>query len=167
MSVPKNIPSDARFIQTLTRFTALFNVPVLGKYSFAAVGVPVLFPLSKTSIYLIDRFGFSADLDSDVFQNAIINVPVLQLRKKNDAQVIFPKPLPLILYAANCECTSFFNTPTEGDQLLADFTGLIDQTAALVGVASVTCQFTLNMYEVLDVDWTKAYKKPTKSGCQK
>lgn len=162
MAVAKTIPKDSRFIQSLNLFNATFNVPALGQYSF---NVPantgqIVFPITKTSVFFIERYSFSCNIPEGAYLENIIaaNVPVFRLRRQADGLVIYKKPLPCVNYIDNAEAIVFFNSDNEFDNLIADFTGILNQSAALVGVPVVTAQVTLNLYEIVESEWIRKYR---------
>lgn len=163
MSIIKTIPQDSRFIQTVNRFTALFNVPTLGQYNFenGAVNeyVTVLNSLQKNHIYMIEKYSFSATIDEGVFLEATANICTFQLFRAIDRQVIYQVPIQLINYADGVSCIGYFWAAQENDQLVATFRGLLNQPAPLVGVPSVVAQVTLNIYEIVDTDWIQDFKQ--------
>lgn len=163
MSISKTIPQDSRFIQTVNRFTALFNVPSLGQYNFENGAVNqflnVYQPLQKNHLYMIEKYSFSATVDEGIFLEATANVCTFQLFKAVDRQVIFQAPVQLINYADGISCVAYFWTAQDGDRLVATFRGLLNQPAGLVGVPSVVAQVTLNIYEIVDTDWIQEFKQ--------
>lgn len=161
MSISKTIPQDSRFIQTVNRFTANFNVPTLGSYNFengTNALVTVLGGLQKNHIYMIEKYSFSADIAEGVFLEATTNICTFQLSRAIDSQVIYQVPIPLINYADGLACIGYFWAAQENDRLVATFRGLLGQPPALVGDPAVIAQVTLNIYEIVDTDWIQEFK---------
>lgn len=165
MGISKTIPQDSRFIQTVNTFTALFNVPSLGQYNFVngAVNenIAVLSNLQKNHIYMIEKYSFSATIPEGAFLEATANVCTFQLLRSIDKQVVYQAPIPLINYIDGQSCVGYFWAAQDSDVLIATFRGLLNQPAALVGVASIIAQVTLNIYEISDTDWIQSFKQNT------
>ena len=165
MSIIKTIPKDSRFIQSVNLFTATFNNPALGQYSFniaANIG-QIVFPITKTSIFFLERYSFSTTMAEGVYLENVATLPVFRLRRQSDGLVIYKRPLPCVNYIDNAEAICFFNSDNENDNLLCDFTGILNQSAALVGVNTVTAQITLNLYEIVESNWIRDYRVLTKT----
>ena len=47
----------------------------------------------------------------------------------------------------------------EPDYLVADFQGLIDQHANLVGITEIVASVQVNIYEVYDQEWVKQWRE--------
>jgi len=164
MSIQKTIPQDSRFIQTVNRYTATFNNPVLGKYNFEGGPVVnsqivVLPNLQKNNLYMIEKYLFSANIAEGLFLEATENVCTFQLFRSTDNQVLYQKPIPLINYVDGSECIAYFSTSQDNDNLISTFRGLLWQPPALVGVATIIAQVTLNIYEIVDTDWIQDFKQ--------
>lgn len=160
MAVAKTIPKDSRFIQTLNLFNAAFNVPALGQYSFnvaANRGVQI-FPITKTSVFLIERYSFSCNIPEGVYLENIAALPVFRLRRQSDGLVIYKRALPCVNYIDGQEAIVYYNSDNENDFLIADFEGILNQSAPLVGVPVVTAQITLNLYEIVESNWIRKYR---------
>jgi hypothetical protein len=158
----KTVPKDSRFIQVVGRFAAAFNVPTPGVYDFgiAANTCAVLFDqVIKSNIYMIDSYSFSATIQEGQYLEAINTLPQIQLQRQVDQQVIFSKPLPLVNYIDAAQSIGYFFTPRKDDALVATFSGILNQTAPLVGIASITAQVSFNIYEIIDSSWIKSFKE--------
>jgi len=169
MSVIKEVPKDSRIIQSVNLFTATFNVPTVGAYDFgvlANVGQTVI-KLRPQSIYLLEKMSFSANIDEGDFLEAVTTTPQFLLRRLIDGQTVFYKPIPIVSYIDGEDQISYTwskeRTGTPGqqdnpDELIIDFTGVIDQTAALVGRVTIRAQVTFKFYEVTNSAWVKRFR---------
>lgn len=168
MSIIKSIPKDSCFIQPVNFFDAAFNVPAIGGYSFniPANHGQVVFPITKTSVFLIDRYSFSCSLDEGVYLRSVNVLPVFRLRRQKDNLVIYKKSIPCVNYIDSAEAIVFYNSDNEGDNLICDFEGILNQVAETVGIASIRCQVTLNIYEIVNSDWIQDFRIRSKAAGQ-
>jgi hypothetical protein len=168
MSIIKSIPKDSCFIQPVNFFDAAFNVPAAGQYSFniPANHGQVVFPITKTSVFLIDRYSFSCTLDEGVYLRSVSVLPVFRLRRQKDNLVIYKKAIPCVNYIDSAEAIVFYNSDNENDNLIADFEGVLNQVAETVGIASIRCQVTLNIYEIVNSDWIRDFRIRSKTANQ-
>lgn len=160
----KTIPKSSNYLQTVTRFTANFNVPSPGQYNFEVAGntgVAIL-DINPHSVYIIDKINFSTTAPEEVYFSAINTIPTATLRKSKDAGVIYQRPLPLVSYLKANEAIAYFWTRQNADTLIVDFHGILDQPAPLVGVASITAQLQLDIYQIMDENWCQLFRAATR-----
>jgi hypothetical protein len=166
MSVIKTIPKSSRFHLPFIKFTANFNVPTLGEYDFnqPANQNKVIFPsMLPSSIYMIERINFSATIPEGDFLEALDVTPQALFRYNIERYPVYMRPLTMVKYVDNMEAVAYFSSLNRAEQLVIDFTGKLFQTAALVGVPSITVEIELNVYEIIDQDWIKAFNQSLKN----
>jgi len=168
MSIIKSIPKDSCFIQPVNFFDAAFNVPFIGGYSFniPANHGQVVFPITKTGVFLIDRYSFSCSLDEGVYLRSVNVLPVFRLRRQKDNLVVYKKSIPCVNYIDSAEAIVFYNSDNQDDNLIADFEGILNQVAETVGILSIRAQVTLNIYEIVNSDWIKDFRMRSKEAGQ-
>jgi len=160
----KTIPKSSNYLQTVTRFTANFNVPAPGQYDFntaANTGIVIL-EMNPHSVYFIDKINFSTTTPEEVFFSAVNTVPTATLRKSKDKGVIYQRPLPLVSYLKANEAIAFFWTRQNDDSLIVDFRGILDQPAPLVGVPTIKAQLQLDIYQIMDENWIQLFRAATR-----
>ena len=165
MSIIKSIPKDSAFIQPVNFFDATFNAPIVGAYSFntPANHGQIVFPITKTGVFLIDRYSFSCSVDEGVYLRSVNIMPVFRLRRQKDNLVVYKKPIPCMNYIDSAEAIVFYNSDNQDDNLICDFEGLLNQVAETVGIVSIRCQVTLNIYEIINSDWIKEFRQRSKN----
>lgn len=164
MSLIKTIPQDSRYLSALVRYTATFNNPTLGKYDFTIPANEyqlVLGNIHKNNVYIIERHSFSASISEADFLLSIEVVPTLQLFMNLDGMnqkiPIYTLPLPMVNYIDGAESIAYFVSPRDADSLVATFRGRLGQPPSMVGLLTVVCQVSLDVYEVTDSVWIKNY----------
>lgn len=158
MSLINQLPTSARPIQTESIFTATFNTPTIGKYDFNTLAnrnVKV-HDTNSNSVYFLDRMNFSLDIDEGLFKTSIEVVPTFSLKSQNSMQQKLPTPIPLINYVDNTEYQYYYEEPT-GKLVTAGLSGVLNQTAPLVGIVNIKALVQLNIYEVRDMHWIQNY----------
>jgi len=155
MSVTFQIPTEAKFIPTSTKFDGVFGVPTPGVYDFtsnaANQNVSVL-TLEANTVYMIDRINVGANISEEQFLGSINSFPVLYMKKKQKNKNLYKFPVPIGNLIDNGEMTNFFYTDNRDDELIMTFEGILNQLASMVGIATVTIQISLNIY-MIDSAW--------------
>jgi hypothetical protein len=166
MSINNPIPSDSEYIQPSSKFTANFNVPVLGKYSFNVAGNTniVVLPLQLNTIYLIERISIAGDIPEDRYLEAMDNSlpvnsnPFLSLKYSIGTEHLHKFPLPVLNYTDDQELVIWCFTEKKNCNLIATFTGLLMQTAYLVGKSSINIVVSFSMYAISNTEFTKSFR---------
>lgn len=166
MSLILQLPPGSQFYQPLLRFTANFNLPLVGGYDWniaANTDIPFQFT-RKNHLYLFERYSFSTTADEGEFLDALITVPTLAIRIPSETnRLIHPNPIPLVNYIDGLE-TLIYAYSDQDQDLTGTFRGQVNQSAAFVGMPSITAQITFNVYEVKNKDWIDHFLGRTKGG---
>ena len=155
MSITYQIPHSARYLQTANIFTASFNSPTVGKYDFGVsanenVKIQDIF---KGTIYLIERFVVGGNIPEDYYSGAIETFPKIKFKFKNTKSIVYKLPIPIVKYYNNLDVVAWVYTDLGNDELIADFTGLLDQTADLVGIDEIKLNISFAMYAIEDTNF--------------
>jgi hypothetical protein len=175
MSIIKTIPQSSRYIQVDAIFTATFNNPTLNKYDFgiaANTNVVMLEPLTPTSIYIIDRYSFSANIAEGVFLESIDTIPTAQYKLRINPLQIYQKPIPCINYVDNAESIAYFYSKlgakeqASRDAFTVDFRGVLNQVPATVGQPTIKALLSVSLYEIIDKNFTQQFRQATRENPQ-
>lgn len=170
MAIIKTIPPSSKFVQVDQIFLATFNNPTLNKYDFnipANINRVLLDPMTPTSIYIIDRISFSAQIAEGTYLEAIDVTPTAQLTLRINGMQIYYKPIPCINYIDNAECQCYFWSKvsakdlTMQDALCVTFRGILNQVAAMAGLLTIRCLLSLSLYEIVDRNFTQRVREAT------
>lgn len=150
MAVNFQIPTQSRYISTSTIFTAQFNVPTPGRYNFnvAANQNIQIQELESNVVYLIERMSVGGTLSEGDFLSAIVDFPLLTIRRSISNQIVYKKPFPIVNYADGIETAAFIHSDKGGDQLTLSFVGSLLQLPSMVGLAEVKMQVSLSIYAI-------------------
>ena len=165
MSVFWRIPHQTRFLTPAMEFTALFNNPVLGAYSFqrAANQNRVVIELQPNSIYLIEQINIGGTVDELIYLNALSTVPRIEMKYGITRESVYTHPLFILQYYRSREIPSFIKSDKGGDALTMDiFTGELAQTADLVGIPSITLYVTLSIYQIDERGYNEGFRNTLK-----
>lgn len=164
MSVSFQIPTESKFIPTSTSFSGNFGVPTPGVYDFSSntanQNVSVL-TLETNSVYLIDRINVGANISEEQYLGSINTFPFLYMRKKAKNRNLYKFPIPIGNLLDNGEMTNFFYTDNKSDELIMTFGGVLNQLASMVGIATVTIQISLNIYQIDSAFFVGAFRDRT------
>ncbi len=157
----------------------------LGVYDFGGVGSPLvrsLFtpnrPILPNVLYIFSGLSFSMDVDQNDYQGAIASLPAFSTFLQSDASApAFREPILLDKYFENYSYilslmgSSSVNRPanTGGDtfnKLFGSVTGTVNQTAALVGKASLTAIVKMTAQEISDGEFISQYTKMGNAAAQ-
>jgi len=164
MSIIKTLPDGSRFIPTVNRFSATFNVPTLGKYNFAVAANTgqELLKLVAGRVYFIERMNFGATVDEGDFLLSIDTLPELILRYQITGERLFTKPFHVVNYIDNQELILFFSTARINDTVLIDFTGILNQVPNFIGINTIQAQVSFNIYEIANQQWIRDFQTSNK-----
>lgn len=165
VSISHKIPHQARYLQTVSRFAATFNIPAVGAYDF---GIPansgvLVFALQPNTEYLIERVTFSGDLADVDYTGALDltaagTVPILSLRRSMDNSSIYETALPFPSFVSQQESAVWVHSDRLGDTVTATLTGRLNQTAALVGVPVVRLSVVFSVYAMESTIYNRAFR---------
>lgn len=144
------IPHTARYIPTVSRFGADFNVPTVGKYNFGVdanknVLVEKMLP---GTVYLIDRISIGGDIGEGVFLDAIDTLPILTLKKSLTKEIVYKKSMPIVQYIDDQDIIAWVKTDKSNENLTLDLTGILNQTTALIGELRVELFVSYSLYAI-------------------
>jgi len=161
MSLEFTIPKTAIYIQTLSQFTANFNTPTGGKYDFNNAGNvnKKVLDLLSGSLYLITRVTVGGNISQEQYLGNIINVPMAKIQYQSEAQTVYPYPIPIVQFSDGLEAVSWFYSDRAGESLSMSLdTGLLNQDTSLIGVASVTLNISLTVFQITDGGYIQNWK---------
>jgi len=161
MSLINRLTPSALPKETLNQFVATFNVPTVGVYDYTNVAAnqnQVALELDGKYIYMIERVSFSASIDEGNYFESINVLPQIRLKYRDTPGLLYPFPFPCLNYKDNMEFNFYFNTPQDNDALLVDFTGVLNQIAATVGITTIRAAFSMVIYEEHDNAVITAFK---------
>lgn len=160
MGISYWIPHTARPILTTNIFTATFNAPTPGKYDF---GIPANRGLLVTqmftgTIYLLERISIGATVPEGDFLEAVETIPLLTLKRSQANEIEYKLPLPVVNYVDDSELVMWAFTEKARDDLILDLTGVLIQTAALVGVTSIKLNVSYALYAIESTEFYKHFR---------
>lgn len=154
------IPHTSRYIETSNIFVANFNVPLLGGYDFkipANTGVKILDLITNT-VYLIERVSIGGNISEENYLDAISVIPKINLRKKISNEIVYKFPFPVSNYYDDKSITAWVISEKSGDELIADFTGQLNQTAALVGKSVIDINVSYSIYAIESTEFYRKFR---------
>jgi hypothetical protein len=157
------IPHKARYIPTQNTFSALF----LGVYNFgiAANTRQTVFPILANTIYFLDNFSLGGNIAKEDFLSSINTLPLMTLSLKScPLNGIYEKPIPLTHFYENKEATAFVQSKQSNDELQVSLSGILNQTAPLVGVSPVVLTVTFSVYAMDDRNYNAQFLDSLKGG---
>lgn len=156
-------------IQFVYRQTAAL---LAGQYRFRVTTpqpLAVLRPLIANSVYYFRSVTITADIDEGDYLSSILTIPTFQMHPLSTGkQILFREPLVIAKYFQNFDYRLAWQTQREDDQLFCTISGLLDQTAGLIGKASITLSVVLSAQEIVDDSFIdrftqKSYPKKVRS----
>lgn len=150
MAISYQIPQTARYISTSNIFTATFNNPTAGKYDFGIAGnmeVSIL-ELFQNTVYLIDRISIGGNISDSDFLSSIETLPLITFKTLQKKQIVYKLPFPVVNYIDDQDVTAWIISEKGGNSLICDFTGVLNQTADLVGITDIKINVSLSIYAI-------------------
>lgn len=152
MGVFHKLPDDSLFLPTVNLFTADYNTPTLGQYNWgvsANINQQVL-GISPGFLYFISIMNFGASIQEGDFLENVDTIPRIQFLTALSNKGLYGGGYPIANYLKNNDISAFFWTSQNADFLVATFTGVLNQNAALAGVPSITAHVSLNIFQIVD-----------------
>ena len=162
MSIINQLPHTARATVPGVRATALFGVPIAGKYSFSTAlnkDLP-LFVAKANKAYLIERIMWAGSLpESDWTDSVSADRPRISLYSKHSGQQISidPYPYPLSKYTQGSDFVGWILNQREDLQIYCKVEGALEQVANTVGVNSMSLSADFGIYELGDLTSARAF----------
>lgn len=176
MSIQYQIPKDSHYLTTANIFTATFNIPTPGVYDFNAAGNigQVVYLMQTDKVLLIERISIAGDITEDQYLEAINVFPQMTLRKSKTNEAVYIQSLPVLQYSDNTEIVAWSDSTKGGlqnrskmnspvvvgvdENLIMDFTGVLNQTAALVGKNTIRIAINLSIYVISSTLFYQRFK---------
>lgn len=116
-------------------------------------------PIRENVIYYFREVSLAADISELDFTGAIITTPQLFMFKESDARhVLFREPLIMNQFFKSMPYRFSWETNQVNDQLFAAFRGVLNQTPALVGKASIVLKVDVFAQEIVDDNFNNSFK---------
>lgn len=153
------LPRKIRFIPASGLFSAAFGTVTIGKYNFNGQQIVLIPLLLQNTVYLIDSFSIGGNISVEDFLSAIDTIPLLNLRKTLNNENIFDVPLQIHSFATDRQIVHFFKTGLDNCGLAANMTGILNQTANLIGLDPLQISINFSLHAVDTSDFEKMYRK--------
>lgn len=148
MAIVHKISHKARFFPTGNIFTASFNSPEPGKYSFNASGNynQKCFEMQKNSAYLIERINIGGNVSEEIYNNSMEITPVLTLKTSKSGVHILEKPFPIVNYIDNQDISTFLYSDLEGDTVTLTMNGTLKQIPDTIGEVRIILTVSFSIF---------------------
>lgn len=166
MALIYEIPPNSNFFTPALRFDAVFNNPTVNRYDFgkAANTNRQFQPIKGKHLYLIEKRSFSASMEEGVYLKNVATQPEIRLNIREQQGVsIYPNSLPMINYVDPVEGLVWAYAEQDGF-IDITFTGVLTQSAELVGTLTIFAQFAADIYEIRNKKWIENFLARTDNG---
>ena len=160
------IPSSAKYLPVSLKFTGLFNVPAIGKYSFDTPvnkGVELL-KFQPNSWYYLDIISIGGTISELDYCNSIAAIPTLVFKKSITGERVYTRPLTIPKYSETRELSVFCNSDkghvSAPDLLIADMEGSLNQIAATVGLTEISLLLCVAIFQMDEAGYNEAMRQP-------
>jgi hypothetical protein len=169
VSIKTIIPASSKLYIAGGVFVSSLNNPTIGFYDFTNrltagnrdnVAVALGMAMSPNYLYYFHQMNFSLSIDESAFLAAIKagTNPELKIKDSSNQSALFPRPFRLFRYYENAALDSFHLNTNQNASMIADFQGLLAQTADLVGITDIYAQVSFSVYEITSQAFIKKYK---------
>ena len=156
MAIDIPLPLQAtNYLPTSNVFTAAFNTPVPGKYSFSvdANAKQRVIKLEPQTMYLIERLFIAGDIPAESYLASLdlssaATLPAIVFSKKRGNNTVHAARIPIVQYVQNREVPIWIYSDKGDDELLVTFTGILNQVAATVGKNTLNIALDLSIYQI-------------------
>lgn len=164
MSIQWVVPHQSRFLSTANVFAAAFNVPTPGVYDFGVAGNvrQRILELQPRTAYLLERLTVGGDLAAEDYAEALdlsaAGYPSISFLREQSRQSVYALPVRLPRYVDQAESSAWVYSDSGDDWLVGTLTGRLNQTAALVGRATLRLTVALAVYAIEGTIYQKAFR---------
>lgn len=136
-----------------------------GQYTFTGVrtALAIVRPLIQNVIYYFRNITLSADISEADYLGAIASTaqtPQFHLyRQSSGGGQLFREPIRMSNFFNQFEYRLAWQTQYSPDQLLGSVVGVLNQTPALIGKASVTIKEVIAAQEIVDQKFTNLFRE--------
>lgn len=118
-------------------------------------------PVLSNALYFFRHITFSADIEELDFTAAITTVPTFQFYQKSMGNVpMFREPIRMMKYLENWDFRlTWMAHESQRDAFRAGFSGVLTQTAALIGKASITLTAVISAQEIISENFIDLFSK--------
>lgn len=167
MIMENRMPKSAKLVRTSTTFSATFNLDpaYLGMYSFGYSafgnsGITIL-NSKRGSVYLVNRATVSGTIwEKDFLESLYIN-PELKFQRivgGFGSENVYQTVMPVTSYYSEQPFTAYFASDKEGDGIKVSFSGVLNQTADLIGITTVKIILNLSIYEINENEYNRLFR---------
>lgn len=156
MGIVYQIPHTARYIPAALTFKADFDATT-GVYNFDNLNNRnvLIEEMDLNTIYIIDRISIGGDIPGEVYTDSINTLPSLnfersmnlQSNNKNNLQV-YQRPITIPTFADDRSIIAWVHSDKKGDNLIANFKGILNQVSQTVGNQEIRIFCALDLYAI-------------------
>ena len=159
--IPFIIPRKSNPVFPSVGFAATFNVPTLGKYNFGTAlnaGVVVM-SMKRNSLYLIDTFTVGGTVDEFIYTNALNEIPTIKFFRSKSNFPAYERAVLLPGYLKGAQFPLWVMSDQIDENLTVTCTGILNQTADLVGIPSIGINVSFIIYEITETDFIRRFAR--------
>lgn len=138
------------------------SAPLLaGSYEWLPVPAVLtpLRPIIDNALYFFRSISLAADISELDFESAITDTPKFYTYLSGDAKsVLFREPILMNKFYDQFDYRMTFLRSKGANQLFASFSGVLLQTAALIGKTSVTLKAVISAQEIVDDNFINEFQ---------
>jgi hypothetical protein len=163
MALSITLPLQAtQYHSTVNVFTADFNDPEAGKYSFntAENENQLVLPMEINSYYLIERIFVSGNVASEDFLSSMDedNLPYIRIRRSKDSVASHARNIPVLQFTQNRESPIWVKSDKKDDTLIMTLRGIFFQIDNTVGIDPLVVTVGLSIYQLNETYFNEAMR---------
>lgn len=138
------IHNRLRYIPASNTFNAVFT----GDYQFGTPGntLQTVIALQENTVYYIDNYSVSGNIPKEVFLSSIAITPTIVFSRRKDKQHVYTRAIPVTHFFEEKAATVFVFSQSKEDALLVSFSGVLSQTADMIGINPLKITVSLSIY---------------------
>lgn len=151
----------AQFLPTATAFSAVFNAITPGRYDFggtpACQNVPVI-QLPPGCIFWLRRLSVGGNVPQEDYLSSVVAVPSITVRRTTKPDPIYRFPIAIDKYIDSGDCEAWIVNDRAGEFLTLSLSGSCMQPPAMIGVATLTLNVSINIYQFNDQEFAAEFR---------
>ncbi len=150
MGLSYQIPHTSHYLTKTNLFVATFNNPTAGQYDFgiASNTGQLISNLQKNKVYLIERVSIGGTVSESDYLDSISTLPQFRLKRRLNNENVYFQPYSVVNYIDDSEITAWILSEKGGDDLIIDFSGILNQIPSFIGRVTITIHITFSIFIV-------------------
>jgi hypothetical protein len=122
-----------------------------GRYDFAGTATcqnVAVIELLPGAVYWLSKFSVGGNIPQEDYLGSIVDFPQVTVKRQSRPEAVYRFPITIDKYINNADCGAFVINDRREDNLTVSLSGSCRQLASMVGIATLSLTFSINVFEI-------------------